>query len=155
VVGVDQSAAMLKAARRRVSGRGNVELRQGSLEDLPLEDTSCDAALLLLALTYVPEPAVVVGEMARVLRPGGRAVVVDLLRHDREDFRREMGQQSLGFTPGDLREMLDEAGFGGAASRELAPEAQAKGPALVLASASAPARSCPMNVVERKGERAR
>jgi SAM-dependent methyltransferase len=155
VIGVDQSAAMLKAARRRVAAFGNVDLRQGSLEELPLEDGSCDAALLLLALTYVPEPAVVVAEMARVLRPGGRAVVVDLLRHDREDFRREMGQQSLGFTPEDLREMLDEAGLGGAASRELAPEAQAKGPALVLASGSAPPKSRPMNVVERKGERAR
>jgi ArsR family transcriptional regulator len=143
VIGVDQSAAMLKAARRRTSALGNVELRQGRLEALPLEDAACDAALLLLALTYVPEPAAVVREMARVLRPGGRAVVADLLRHDRDDFRREMGQQSLGFTGEDLCEILDEAGLGGAASRELAPEAQAKGPALVLATASAPPKSRP------------
>jgi ubiquinone/menaquinone biosynthesis C-methylase UbiE/DNA-binding transcriptional ArsR family regulator len=155
VVGVDQSAAMLKAARRRVADCGNVELRQGSLEDLPIEDASCDAALLLLALTYVAEPATVVAEATRILRPGGRLVVVDLLRHDREEFRREMGQQSLGFAAEDLREMLEEAGLGGAACRELPPEAEAKGPALVLAAASAPLESRPVNVVDRKGERAR
>jgi SAM-dependent methyltransferase len=155
VIGVDQSAAMLKAARRRTAGRDNVELRQGRLEDLPLEDASCDAALLILGLIYVPEPAAVVEEMARILRPGGRAVIVDLLRHDRDDFRREMGQQSLGFTADDLCAMLDEAGLGEAACRELPPEAQAKGPALVLARASAPAKSRPLNVVETKGERAR
>src|SRR5438132_5380342 len=93
VVGVDQSAAMLKAARKRTAGLSNVELRQGRLEALPLDDGGCDGALLLLALTYVTDPAAVMSEMARVLRPGGRAVVVDLLRHDRDHFRRRMGQQ--------------------------------------------------------------
>ncbi len=102
VIGIDQSAAMLKAARARTADRANVELRKGSLEALPIEDAACDAALLVLALSYVPDPAAVVAEMARIVKPGGRAVVLDLLRHDREEFRLAMGQERLGFEPADL-----------------------------------------------------
>lgn len=136
VVGVDQSPAMLKAARKRTAGLGNVELRRGRLEALPLDGESCDGALLILALSYVAQPAVAVGEMARILRPGGRAVVVDLLRHDRDDFRRRMGQQSLGFEPDELKTMMDAAGLDEVACRELAPEPGAGGPALLLATAA-------------------
>src|SRR5688572_6445448 len=57
VIGVDQSAAMLKTARRRTAGLDNVELRRGPLEGLPLEGASCDGALLVLALAYVDDPA--------------------------------------------------------------------------------------------------
>jgi ArsR family transcriptional regulator len=135
VVGVDQSAAMLKAARARTSGFENVELRKGSLLAVPIEDASVDAALLVLALSYVSEPARVLREMARVLRPGGRAVVLDVLRHDREDFQRAMGQSVPGFEAEGLGAMMNEAGLVSRASRPLAPEPGAKGPALVLATA--------------------
>jgi ArsR family transcriptional regulator len=140
VIGVDQSAAMLKAARRRTADLSNVELKRGSLESLPLKDDSVDGVLLLLALTYVAEPLPVLQEAARVLRPGGSAVVVDLLRHDREEFRRQMGQRRLGFEPEELTQMMGEAGLAAPVVRPLAPEPQAKGPALLLASASRPGR---------------
>jgi ArsR family transcriptional regulator len=140
VVAVDQSAAMLKAAKKRTAGLGNVELRQGSLEALPLEPACCDAALLLLALSYVADPLATLREAARILRPGGRLVVVDLLRHDRDDFRREMGQERPGFDGSELGKMMAEAGLVDARVRTLAPEPQAKGPALVLATASAAPR---------------
>jgi ArsR family transcriptional regulator len=136
VVGVDQSPAMLKAARKRTALLGNVELRPGRLEALPLEDQSCDGALLLLALTYVADPAAALAEMARILRPGGRAVVVDLLRHDRDDFRRRMGQQGFGFEPEELKAMMEAAGFDEPAARDLPPEPGAKGPALLLGTAT-------------------
>lgn len=136
VIGVDQSAAMLKAARRRTCGLDNVELRQGPLEDLPLDDAACDGALVLLALTYVDDPAAAVAEMARVLRPGGRAVVVDLLRHDREDFREAMGQRWPGFEPGELESMLAAGGLAHVRVKALPPVPDAKGPALILGTAS-------------------
>jgi SAM-dependent methyltransferase len=136
VIGVDQSAAMLTAARKRTAGLANVELRRGELEALPLEDGSVDAALLLLALTYVPEPRRVLDELARVLKPGGRAVVVDLLRHDHEEFREQMGQLHPGFEPEEIGELLGEAGLTGTSARALAPAPQATGPALLLATAS-------------------
>ena len=145
---------MLKAARSRTAGQSNVELRKGSLETLPVDDAACDAALLVLALAYVPEPPLVLAEMARVLKPGGRAVVVDLLRHDREAFRLEMGQQCLGFEAVELREMMRDGGFGSAACRVLPPDAGAKGPALILATAERTRRARP-RVSEREGERKR
>jgi SAM-dependent methyltransferase len=135
VIGVDMSAAMLKAAARRTAALGNVELRRGRLEALPIEDGACDAALLILALTYVPDPAAALAETARILRPGGRAVVLDLLRHDREDFRRRLGQQCLGFEEDELSRQMAATGFENPLCRALPPDPQAKGPALVLASA--------------------
>jgi len=134
VVAVDASPEMLRAARVRTKGLGNVDLRRGDLAALPVDSASCDAALLLLALTHVPEPAAALAEMARILAPGGRAVVVDLLRHDRDAFRRRLGQLSNGFEPEELAGMLAAAGFAAVRCRPLAPEPQAKGPALLLAT---------------------
>src|SRR5699024_10949121 len=101
-----------------------------------IEEGACDAALLVLALTYVADPAAALREMARITRPGGRAVVVDLLRHDRDDFRRRMGQRWPGFEPAELTAMLAEAGWASVRCEPLPPEPAAKGPALMLARAT-------------------
>src|SRR5687767_7927741 len=135
VIGVDNSAAMLKAARRRTAEFKNVDLRRGDLETLPIEDGACDAAMLLLALTYVEEPARVLAEVRRILKPGGRAVVVDLLPHDRDDFRRQMGQRHAGFDPKELDRLMAAAGLSPIANHPLPPEPGVKGPALFLATA--------------------
>jgi len=134
VIGVDQSSSMLRAARRRLSDAPNVELRQGRLEALPLEDSSVDGVLMILALAYVAEPHHALGEAARVLRPLGRLVVVDLLRHDREEFRLKMRQAQMGFETLALKDALHDAGFEETFVRPLSPEARAKGPALLLAT---------------------
>jgi ArsR family transcriptional regulator len=139
VIGIDNSPAMLKAAKKRLDGLANVDLRRGDLAAIPLDDATADAALLILALTYVAEPAVALREMARILKPAGRAVIVDLLPHDRDDFRRRMGQTTLGFDPAALQQLLVEAGFATSSVRPLAPEPNAKGPALFLATATKPA----------------
>lgn len=136
VIGVDNSAAMLKAAKRRVNGTENVDLRRGDLEALPLADAECDAALLVLVLTYVPDPPAVLREAARVLKPGGRLVVVDLLPHDRDDFRQGMGQVAMGFEAGRMGEWMRVAGFATAVTRPLPPEPQVRGPALFSIAAS-------------------
>ena len=136
VIGVDNSAAMLKAAGKRLQALGleNVELRRGDLEAVPLEDASVDAAMLLLVLTYVADAGKVLCEARRVLKPGGRLVVVDLLPHDRDDFRRQMGQQSSGFEPKALAAQLEACGLTGARVHPLPPEPEAKGPALFVAT---------------------
>ena len=138
VIGVDNSAAMLKAARRRTAGLENIDLRRGDLEALPVEDAACDAAMLLLALTYVEQPQSVLAEARRILKPGGRVVVVDLLPHDRDDFRRQMGQRHAGFDPGELERMMAAAGFSSIAHNPLPPEPGVKGPALFLTTARKP-----------------
>jgi ArsR family transcriptional regulator len=138
VVAVDHSREMLAAARKRSQASAhakNVEWKKGELEALPLDDASCDAAVMLLALTHVEVPAAALGEMARIVRPGGRAVVVDLLRHDREAFRRQMGQVRSGFEAEELAALLETAGFTGTRCAPLPAEPEAKGPALLLASA--------------------
>src|SRR5688500_1418316 len=136
VIGVDDSPAMLKAARRRTAEYPNVELQRAGLDALPLKDGSCDAALMLLALSYVTDPSAALREMARILKPGGRAIVVDLLPHDRDDFRRQLGQQCLGLDIETVKQMLTTAGLTSPACRPLAPEPEAKGPALFLATAT-------------------
>ncbi|MEX0652733.1 MAG: metalloregulator ArsR/SmtB family transcription factor [Phycisphaeraceae bacterium] len=135
VIGVDNSPAMLDAARQRTAGQDNVDLRQGDVEAVPIDDNVCDAVMQVLVLTYVPEPRRVVQEMHRILKPGGTVVVVDLLKHDREDFRRQMGQQSLGFEPAGLCELLQEAGFDRASCWSIPPEEKARGPALLVGRA--------------------
>ena len=138
VVGVDGSAEMLRAAGERCAAFDNVELHKGDLAALPLEPASVDAALLVLALSYAADPAAAVGEMARILRPGGRAVVVDLLPHDDDHFRRQMGQRVMGFSTDRIAAMLTAGGLTVGAVRPLPPEPSAKGPALFVAWASRP-----------------
>jgi ArsR family transcriptional regulator len=90
--------------------------------------------------------------MARILKPGGRAVVVDLLRHDREDFALAMGQQHLGFSPEVLARAMADAGLRGVSARALPPEPGAKGPALILLAGERAARARSRNQSRRVPE---
>lgn len=135
VIGVDGSRAMLAAARKRLADRENVELRHGELEELPVADGELGAALLVLALHHAPEPAAVLVEAARAVAPGGRVVVVDMLPHDREAYRREMGHVWLGFSEKQLGGWLAAAGFEGMRFITLPADPEAKGPALFAATA--------------------
>ncbi len=143
VVAVDDSPEMLAAARRRARGLANVQLKRGDLAALPIADRSCDAALLLLALSHLDDPAAALAEMHRILVPGGCAVVVDLLRHDRDEFRRAMGQRRNGFDEHELASLLAEAGFETPDCAPLPPEPEAKGPALLLATGIKRAKATP------------
>jgi SAM-dependent methyltransferase len=134
VVAVDQSAEMLRAARRRLAGAANVEIHDARLEALPLRDASCDAAVAVLVLSYLPEPAAALREAARVLRPGGRLVVVEAARHGDEALRRRMGQVSPGFDERALARLFPPS-LADVRCRTLPPEPGAKGPGLVVASA--------------------
>jgi ArsR family transcriptional regulator len=135
VIAVDNSAAMLQAARRRLQACENVDLRRGDLEDLPIESASLDAATLMLVLPHLPQPERALREAARVLTPGGRLVIADLLPHDREAYRHQMGHVWLGFSESQMSGYLEEAGFEGIRVRPVPPDPRAKGPALFVATA--------------------
>jgi ArsR family transcriptional regulator len=135
VIGVDNSKDMLKAGRQRTRKLGNVELREGELDDLPVADNSCDYVLFVLVWTYIDRVEHVIAEAKRVLKPGGRLIAIDLLEHDREAYRREMGQRHNGFSLPRIESLLKTARFNTAATRPLPPAAEAKGPALFIASA--------------------
>lgn len=134
VIAVDNSPAMLRAARKRTAELANIDLRRGDLAALPIDDGACDAAMLLLALTYVADPPAVLAEARRILKPAGKVVVVDLLPHDREDFQRHMGQQCRGFALDEIKEVLASAGFEFPAASPIVPAPHARGPALFLAT---------------------
>ena len=135
VLAVDGSAAMLQTAKRRLQRFANVDLRRGELEALPIDDRRLDVATLMLVLHHVPEPTHALAEVARVLRPGGRAVIVDMLPHDRESYRQQMGHVWLGFSDEHMRQMLKDADFGDIRIVSLTPDSRTKGPALFVATA--------------------
>jgi ArsR family transcriptional regulator len=136
VIGVDGSEEMLAAAGARASHLTNVELKHGSLETVPLESGSVDAATLMLVLHHVPSPAAALAEASRILKPGGRALVVDMAPHDREEYRQKMGHVWLGFSDDQLRRLLAQAGLDEIRIHPLPPAADAKGPALFAAIAT-------------------
>ena len=130
VIAVDREPAMLDAARQRLAGAKNVQLRQGDLLQLPIDDASVDAAVVFVVLIYVEDPAAAVGEIARILRPGGVGLIVDMVRHDREEYRRTMGHVHLGFQEGDVKRWSETSKLTLARWRRLRPDTQSKGPAL-------------------------
>ncbi len=147
VIAVDESEAMLGAARQRLGAlvidretsrpraQRGVELRSGTLEALPIADGALDAAILSLVLHYVPEPAQALAEAARVLVPGGRLLIADMLPHEREEYRHEMGHLWPGFAEADLRAMLADVGFTRVSYRMLPLDSAAKGPGLFVCTA--------------------
>jgi ubiquinone/menaquinone biosynthesis C-methylase UbiE/DNA-binding transcriptional ArsR family regulator len=134
VIAVDSSAAMLQAAKKRLAGLNNIDLRRGELEALPIDDERLDIAVLMLVLHHTPEPEKALSEVSRVLRPGGRVIVGDMLPHDRESYRQQMGHVWLGFSDEHMSRMLTEAGFGKIRIVGLAPDARVKGPGLFVAT---------------------
>jgi len=135
VVAVDGSPDMLDEARRRLKAARNVDLRLGSLEALPIDDAQLDVAVLALVLHHVPDPARALAEAARVLKPMGRALIIDMLPHDRVEYQQQMGHVWLGFPDAQLRKMVTAAGFADVVIRSLPIDADAKGPALFAAVA--------------------
>jgi ArsR family transcriptional regulator len=134
VIAVDRSGDMLQAARRRLREHPNVDIRRGDLEALPIEDGLLDAATLVLVLHHVPDPAIVLADAARVLRKGGRLLVADMLPHDREEYRQQMGHVWLGFSNDQTRRLLGGAGFENIRVVSLTPDPGSKGPALFVAT---------------------
>jgi ubiquinone/menaquinone biosynthesis C-methylase UbiE/DNA-binding transcriptional ArsR family regulator len=139
VIAVDHSKGMLEAAEAKLREAGlqdRVDLRQAEADALPLEDGEVDAALAHMVLHYVPNPASVLQEMSRVLRPQGRAVIVDFEKHDREWMQQELGVRWLGFEPQQLTQWMREAGFSHCQVDTSPPLAQGRDlPATIIASA--------------------
>ena len=132
-IGVDREQAMLDVAATRLQGVDNVDLRPGSLEELPLGDGEVDAALCMLVLHHVTDPESVFREAARALVPGGRLLLLDMVLHDREEYRTTMGHQHLGFSREAVEGWAQATGLTLASHRVLPRADQALGPALFLA----------------------
>lgn len=137
VIAVDQSAPMLDAARQRLAGRGNVDFVQAALTELPVQSASVDAAVCMLVLHHIDDVAKAIIQLARVLRSsrgGGILTVVDMVAHDRDEYRRTMGHRHQGFSKATMLAMLYEGGFREATYYDLPAEPQARGPGLFVAT---------------------
>ncbi len=137
VFAVDNSSAMLTAAKQRLRGLKNVRIELSSLTELSLEKKCLDMAWLVLVLPYLTEPESVLSEAARVLKRHRPLVIVDLLPHERSNYRQEMGHVRLGVSREELERWLCAAGLSLRQYRPLPPDPSAKGPALFVAVAGA------------------
>lgn len=113
VIAVDNSQKMVEygADLARKHGVQNLEYRQGDLEAVPIADASVDLAFFSQALHHAQHPDRAVAEAYRILKPGGRIVVLDLMRHTFEDAREMYADLWLGFSEVDVRRFLAKAGF--------------------------------------------
>jgi ArsR family transcriptional regulator len=143
VTAVDLSAQMLSQLRTRAEARGitNVETVEGDIEDLPLPDSSYDVAVLSQALHHAMSPARALSEARRVLVPGGRVLVLDLLAHTEEWVKDQLQHRHLGFTEAALDGLLAEAGFEKRQMQRAARDPQPPHFMTLVASGVKPARS--------------
>jgi ubiquinone/menaquinone biosynthesis C-methylase UbiE/DNA-binding MarR family transcriptional regulator len=113
VIAVDNSDKMLEYGRELALKHGvkNLEYRKGDLEAVPIRDGAVDLAFFSQALHHTQHPDRAVAEALRILKPGGRIVVLDLLRHNYEEARELYADLWLGFTEVELTRFLRQAGF--------------------------------------------
>lgn len=113
VIAVDSSEAMVNygAGLAKQHGFSNLEYRLGDLENPPIDGSSMDLVILSQALHHAQHPAQAIRAAFGILRPGGRVVVLDLLKHQFEKARELYADLWLGFSEAELHEMLDQAGF--------------------------------------------
>ena len=113
VIAIDNSPKMVEfgAALARKNGIANLEYRLGDLEDVPIRTGTVDVAFLSQALHHAAHPQRAIAEAWRILKPGGRAAILDLNRHHLEEAREMYADLWLGFTELDLERFLKHAGF--------------------------------------------
>ena len=118
VIAVDNSAKMVEFGSKlaRENGLANLEYRLGDLEDPPIEAGSLDLAFFSQSLHHALHPQKAVAAAFRLLKPGGRMVILDLKRHSFEQARELYADTWLGFSEVELRGFLTQAGFQGVQS---------------------------------------
>lgn len=128
-LGIDLSPDMLSLARSRLERAGlrHVSVRQADIYDLALARDSFDVVLIHQVLHYLDDGARAIAEAARVLRPGGRLLVIDFAPHDLEFLREEHAHRRLGFAADAVSQWMSAAGLDVVAHRTLSPDAGSDG----------------------------
>jgi ubiquinone/menaquinone biosynthesis C-methylase UbiE/biotin operon repressor len=113
VIAIDSSEKMLDVARDRAlhAAAPNVEFRLGEMEEVPIDDASVDLAFFSQSLHHAAHPERALREAARILRPAGRIVILDLAKHRFEEARDLYADEWLGFSEAEIETMLTSAGF--------------------------------------------
>jgi ubiquinone/menaquinone biosynthesis C-methylase UbiE len=123
-LGLDLSLDMLHLARDRLERAGlkHCSVRQGDIYDLPLANDSFDVVILHQVLHFLDDGARAIHEAARVLRPGGRLLVVDFAPHEEELLREQFAHRRLGFAPETVTQWMKASGLEPVMHKSLAPE---------------------------------
>jgi ubiquinone/menaquinone biosynthesis C-methylase UbiE/DNA-binding transcriptional ArsR family regulator len=113
VIAIDRSKRMLEAARKSVNDLPDdtIEFRLGEANALPVADDEVDAAMAHMVLHYVASPGGVVQEMARIVRPGGKVIVVDFVQHEHEWMKQDLGVLWQGFATSAIQRWFEDAGL--------------------------------------------
>ena len=133
-VGVDLSPAMLNLARARIEQKGlrNVQLRHGDIYAPPVERGAYDLVVIHQVLHFLDDPGRALAEAARLLRPGGRLLVVDFAAHEEEPLREHFAHRRLGFASDEISTLMTEAGLESLETRRIAPDAGEAGKLTVV-----------------------
>ncbi len=111
-IGVDSSPEMLEQARKLFKDEnGNVKLRLGELEHLPIGDNEADYAIISMALHHLSDPAKAIAEAARILKGKGNLIIADFEKHQNENMREKYGDRWLGFPKEEIENFLSGNGF--------------------------------------------
>jgi len=135
---IDVSDRLIAAARERLGHHANVRAQVADAHALPFEDAAFDSVLVFHTLTYAEHPARVLKECARVLRPGGRVVVLCLDEHRQSDVTARYGERHPGFSPRAVRGLLSRAGLTVVSAEVAARELKKPHLQVVLAIADKP-----------------
>jgi ArsR family transcriptional regulator len=133
-VGIDANQAMLAYARSKLTAGGynHAQVRHGDLYALALADRQADGIVMHQVLHFLTDPALAIREAARVLAPGGRLLIVDFAPHSLEYLREVEAHERLGFSHGQVKDWLLDAGLSPKQARDLAPISAAAGDKLTV-----------------------
>lgn len=133
VFAVDSERAMILAARQRLARYSNVVCTEGDLMRPPIRAQTLDAAVVSLVLHHIADPALAVHAAAKLLKPSGALLLIDMIAHSRGEYRSTMGHRHLGFSQADVRRWADSAGLRVERWHKISPAIEAKGPGLFSA----------------------
>jgi len=108
---IDVNTRMLEAARDRLAKYPHVRVEQADAHELPFAPLSFDSVLMFHTLTYTERPQRALEECARVLRPGGRLVLLCLDEHQQPEVTTPYGERHQGFSKASIRELLARVGL--------------------------------------------
>ena len=133
VVAVDRESSMVTQAKARPDIETNITFKVGEARELPIQDNTVDIALFCLVLHHIDLAQEAIADAGRVVKKGGRILIVDMQQHSRDEFKHTMGHVHLGFSEDDIELIAKKVGCSLQAYHRLKPKFDARGPSLFTA----------------------